>query len=339
MEIFQDISKLKNALESAQHIVILSHYNPDGDAIGSSVAWHHYLESLGKDSKIVLPNDFPQNLKWIKGSETALIGNQNIEQAEAFIAGADVLLCNDFQSFSRIDKLEEAARKSNAIKVLIDHHIEPEVEQFDLIFSNQKSSSTAELTFELITRLTPEKTLDKFAAEAIYVGMMTDTGSFAYSCDHRRTFDITAELIDLGIDTRGIHQNVYDTFSESRLRLLGYCLTERMIVLPELATAYMFLTKEDLYKYNYVSGDTEGIVNYALSMKNIKFAAFFTERENRIRISFRSKEDIDCNEFAKTYFNGGGHRNASGGNSFENMQETIQKFEKLLPEFKRKNKF
>ncbi|MDR0437844.1 MAG: bifunctional oligoribonuclease/PAP phosphatase NrnA [Bacteroidales bacterium] len=339
MDIFQHIPKLKSLIEQSERIVILTHYNPDGDAIGSSVAWYDYLQNIGKNSQIVIPNDFPQNLKWIKGSETALIANQNMEKAEALITNADLLICNDFQSFSRIDKLEEIAKKSSATKVLVDHHIDPEIDQFDLIFSNVESSSTAELTFELITRLTPEKPVSTAASEAIYTGIMTDTGSFSYSCNHKKTFEIVAKLIDLGIDARCVHQDVYNTFSEDRMRLLGHCLTNRLTVLPEFSTAYMYLTKEDLRDFRYVPGDTEGIVNYALSIKGIKFSAFFIERESRIRISFRSKDEIDCNEFAKTFFNGGGHRNASGGNSFENIQETIQKFEKLLPEFKQKNNF
>ncbi|MDR1951795.1 MAG: bifunctional oligoribonuclease/PAP phosphatase NrnA [Bacteroidales bacterium] len=338
MEIFQHISKLKTAIEKAGRIVVLTHYNPDGDAIGSCVAWYDYLLGLEKDSQIITPNDFPQNLKWIKGSETVLVANQNSEKAEALITNADLLICNDFQSFSRVDKLEEIAKKSNATKILVDHHVDPEIEQFDLIFSNPESSSTAELTYELITRLTPEKPISTAIAEAIYTGIMTDTGSFSFSCNHKRTFEIVAELIDFGIDARNIHEEIYSTFSEDRMRLLGHCLTNRLTVLPELATAYVYLTKEDFRDFRYAAGDTEGIVNYALAIKNIEFAAFFAERENRIRISFRSKGDIDCNEFAKTFFYGGGHRNASGGNSFVNMQETIQKFEKLLPRITNKTK-
>ena len=332
MTTFQHIDKLKNLIEASERIVILSHYNPDGDAIGSCVAWYDYLQSLGKDSQIVLPNDFPQNLKWIKGAETALIANQHSEKADALITNADLLICNDFQSFSRADKLSEVAKKSKATKVLIDHHVEPDVEQFDLIFWNIESSSTAELVYELITQLTPEKPINKTIAEAIYMGIMTDTGAFSYSCEHKRTFEIVAELIDLGVDIRRIYEDIYSTFSEDRMRLLGHCLTNRLTVLPEFATAYMYLTQEDLRQFRYVVGDTEGIVNYALAIKGVKFAAIFIERETRIRISFRSQGDIDCNEFAKNFFDGGGHRNASGGNSFENMQETIQKFEKLLPE-------
>ena len=339
MNAFQHIPKLKELLETSERIVILSHYNPDGDAIGSCVAWYDYLQGLGKNSQIVLPNDLPQNLKWLKGSETLMVANQNKEKAEALIIDADLIICNDFQSLSRVDKLEEIVRKSKATKVLIDHHVDPEVEAFDLIFSNVNSSSTAELTYELIIRLTPEKPVSETIAEAIYVGIMTDTGSFSFSCGHKRTFEVVAELIDSGIDTCKIHQIVYNTFSEDRMRLLGHCLTSRLTVLPELSTAYMYLTQEDLRKFRYIPGDAEGIANYALSIKGIKFAAFFTERETRIRISFRSKGDIDCNEFAKTHFSGGGHRNASGGNGFDTMQETIQKFEKLLPEFKQKNNF
>ncbi len=339
MSIDPHIPQLRQYIENAERIVILSHYNPDGDAIGACVAWYDYLQSIGKQAQIVLPNDFPQNLKWIKNSETALIANMNEKVAEELIMQADVMLCNDFQSLSRTDKLGEIAEKSKAVKVLIDHHIDPAEEQFALIFSDVNVSSTCELVFELISRLTPGKNLELPVAEAIYTGIMTDTGSFSYSCRHKRTFEITAQLIDLGIDTCRIHQEVYDTFSEDRLRLLGHCLSNRLVVLPEMATAYMYLTKEDLRKYNYVTGDTEGIVNYALSMAHIKFAAFFTEREKRIRISFRSKGEVDCNEFAKTYFNGGGHRNASGGNSFASIEETVQLFEQLLPEFKQKNKF
>jgi len=334
---FQHISKLKDLIETSERIVILSHYNPDGDAIGSCVAWHDYLLSFEKKPQIILPNDFPQNLKWIKNSETALIASQNMKKAEALITEADLLICNDFQSLSRIDKLEEIVRKSKAVKVLVDHHIEPEVEQFDLVFSIIESSSTAELIYELIKHLTPENPINTNIAEAIYVGIMTDTGSFSYSCNDKKTFEIVAKLIDSGIDVRRIHEEVYNTFSEDRMRLLGHCLMNRLTVLPEFSTAYMYLTQDDLRKFRYMPGDTEGIVNYALSIKGIKFSAFFMEREKRIRISFRSKGEIDCNEFAKTFFDGGGHRNASGGNSYENIQETIQKFETLLPEFKQKN--
>jgi phosphoesterase RecJ-like protein len=339
MNVFQDIAKLKTAIETSERIVVLSHYNPDGDAIGSCAAWCDYLQSLGKNPQIILPNDFPQNLKWIKGSETVLIANQNMEKAEDLILNAELMICNDFQSFLRVDKLEEIVKKTKAVKVLIDHHVDPELEQFDLVFSTVESSSTAELVYELITKLTPEKPVSVTVAEAVYVGIMTDTGSFSYSCNQKRTFEIVAKLIEIGIDARQIHQDIYNTFSEDRMRLLGHCLTNRLVVFPELAAAYMYLTKEDLRQFRYMPGDTEGIVNYALSIKGVKFAGFFTERENRIRISFRSKDEIDCNEFAKTHFNGGGHRNASGGNSFETMDETIRKFETLLPEFKQKNKF
>lgn len=337
MNIFQDISKLKEQIEASERIVILAHYNPDGDAIGACVAWYDYLLSLGKHSQILLPNDFPQNLKWIKGSETAVVANQNMEQAEALMANADLIICNDFQSFSRIDKLEEIAIKSKAIKVLVDHHVDPELEQFDLIFSDVERSSTSELVFEIIRQLTPEKPISKNVAEAIYVGIVTDTGSFSFSSSQRRTFEIVAELIDTGIDTCQIYQDIYSTFSENRMRMLGHCLSNRLKVLPEFSTAYIYLTKADLREFREAPGDSEGIVNYALAIKGIKFAAFFTEREKRIRISFRSKGEIDCNVFAKTHFSGGGHHNASGGDAFDTIENTIQKFENLLPELKQKN--
>ncbi|MCL2413987.1 MAG: bifunctional oligoribonuclease/PAP phosphatase NrnA [Bacteroidales bacterium] len=337
MNISEHIPKFKELIEKSQNIVVLAHYNPDGDAIGSCAAWHDYLLNLGKNSQIVFPNDFPQNLKWIKGSETATIATKELKKAQALIAYADLIICNDFQSFSRVGVLQEISLKSRAKKILVDHHVDPEVEQFDLIFSNVESSSTSELVFEIITLLNPEEPVSKTIAEAIYVGIMTDTGSFSYSSGHKRTFEIVAELIGLGVDTCQIFQDVYSTFSENRMRMLGHCLTNRLKVLPEFSTAYMYLTKEDLREFREIPGDTEGIVNYALAIKGIKFAVFFTEREKRIRISFRSKGEVDCNEFAKTFFNGGGHHNASGGDSFETMQETIQKFEKLLPELKQKS--
>ena len=336
MTVYQNIPKLKNYIETAERIVILSHFNPDGDTIGASVAWYDYLQGLGKQAQIIAPNDFPQNLKWMKGSETVLIANQHPEQAEELIMSADLMICNDFQSFPRLDKLEEIAQKSKATKVLVDHHIGPDVEQFDLVFSTVDVSSTCELVFNLITRLSPESPVSTAVAEAIFTGIMTDTGSFSYSCNYKETFEVVAKLVGLGIDTCRIHREIYDTFSEDRLRLLGHCLTNRLTVLPEFSTAYMYLTKEDLRTYNYIPGDTEGIVNYALSIKNIEFAAFFTERENRVRISFRSKGAVDCNAFAKTHYDGGGHYNASGGNSFVSIQETIQNFEKLLPQIKKK---
>lgn len=326
------VEKLKHYIDKAESIVIVGHYNPDGDAIGSSMGLYNFLCGLQKKVQVIMPNPFPENLRWMdKGGH---IKNHQVHkmQVENAIQEADLLFCMDFQALNRTDKLENLLRESKAKKVLIDHHIEPKVDEFDLCFSDTKVSSTCELCYRIVKEIYPNL-INKDSASCFYAGICTDTGSFSFSCRHAEVFAAVADLIGLGIDPVAIHRNIFDTFSEQRLRLLGYCLSERLIVLPELNTAYIYLTKKELNRFNYQAGDTEGIVNYALSIENVYFAAFFTERDNRIRISFRSKGNIDVNLFARDHFDGGGHKNASGGNSYENLQDTLTRFKGLLPDF------
>ncbi len=329
------MKNLRDHILAAKQVLVLAHYNPDGDAVGASLAIFHYIMALGKEAVVMMPNEVPGNLRWMPGAESILVYQRNTDLGNQIIAQADLIICADFQSLSRIDSMEKPITESKAFKILIDHHIEPNREQFDYVVSTTDISSTCELVFQTIKNIGDQKLLTRDAASCIYAGIATDTGSFSFSCNRRETFDTVADLIDMGIDPNFIHRAIFDTFSEDRLRLLGLCLSERMKVMPEYSTAYIHLTKEDLLKYNYQSGDTEGVVNFALSMKDVLFAAFFTETERRIRISFRSKGAIDTNVFARDHFNGGGHKNASGGSSFDSLSETLQKFEELLPEFSR----
>jgi len=328
-----NISSLQKFFTEKRNIVLVSHSNPDGDAVGSSLALYNYFLNYNHEVNVILPNNFADYLAWMKGSEKILIYNSKQKACDLLIDNADVIFCLDFNALNRVEKLEESLRKAKAKKVLIDHHLQPELDSFEYIFSEIKVSSTAELVYDFITALDNEKTIDAEIASCIYAGIMTDTGSFSYSCNYEKTYKITASLLKLGIDAEEIHHLIYDTFSENRLRLLGFCLSEKLTVINELSAAYIVLSKKELRRFNYQVGDTEGIVNYALSINNIKLAALFTEREGKVRISFRSKGNVDVNVFARTYFEGGGHRNASGATSHLSLDETIKKFEESIKDY------
>ncbi len=312
--------------------MISTHYNPDGDAIGSSLALYHILINQGFQTKVLLPNALPGFLQWLPGLENVIIYEDDTEVGDSIVAAADLILCMDYNSLSRVKLFTEKLRNSKATRILIDHHIQPENE-FDLIFSETGVSSTSELLYQIAEQGGMHESITKEAAECIFIGIMTDTGSFSYSCNRWETFKITSELIKIGIDVERIHKLVYDTYTESRMRLLGQCLGANLKVLPEVATAYIWLTSEDLDKFQYQQGDTEGVVNYALSIQNVGLAALFTERDDRIRVSLRSKGEFSVNEFARKHFKGGGHRNAAGGDVFMTMKETLAWFEALLPEY------
>jgi bifunctional oligoribonuclease and PAP phosphatase NrnA len=313
-------------------VLITTHYNPDGDAIGSSLALFHFLKSRGINVKVLVPNELPSFLLWMPGADQAVIYNENPETGNELIAEADLIFCMDYNAIHRVKLFADQLKNTDASKVLIDHHIQPDNE-FDLTFSDTSVSSTSELLFHIIDNTGNQNLITREMAECLFVGIMTDTGSFSYACNRAETFDIASKLIKTGIDVERIHRMVYDTYSESRMRLLGHCLKSNMKVLPQFATAYIWLSKEDLDEYNYQQGDTEGVVNYALSIQNVAVAALFTERDNRIRVSLRSKGEFSVNEFARAHFNGGGHRNAAGGDVFMTMTETLKWFESLLPEY------
>ena len=326
---------LRTYIENARHIVILGHNNPDGDAVGATMAMYAYLKSWGKSSRVVYPNRYAKNLAWMDPDRIAVNFLENHDETAALIAECDLLLIMDFNRVSRAEGLAPLLEDKKAARIMIDHHPEPDKHWFDLGFSNTKISSTCELLYRIFHQELDPAFINPHVCDCLYAGISTDTGSFSYSCAHKELFTTIADLIARGLDTVKVHQRIFDNFAENRMRLLGCCLGERLIVKPEYQTAYMYLTDADMKRYNYQPGDTEGIVNYGLSIAGIRFAAFFTQKEKRIRMSFRSQGDIDVNLFAKEHFGGGGHKNASGGHCFEGMEATIAKFERVLPDFYR----
>lgn len=327
------IDKLHTLLNFTKKAVITMHVNPDGDAIGSSLAWAHYLRQRAIDVTVVSPNRFPDFLKWMDGANNILIYNDARKHVEQLINQADVVFCLDFNTLTRIDDLGKFVEAANKETVLIDHHLEPAT-YFDLSFSYIPASSTAELVYRLIVSLSGSKKIDANAAEAIYTGIITDTGMFSYSCANPELFIIIAHLMECGINKDKVHNSIYDNFSASRMQLLGYSLNQRMVVLPQYRTAYIYLTRAELDKYNFEPGDTEGFVNYPLSIKNIVLSAFFVEGNEQIKISFRSRGNFSVNHLARTHFSGGGHKNASGGRTTTTLTQTVQLFESILEEYK-----
>lgn len=327
------IVRLKELIDNSQQISLITHPNPDGDALGSALALYHALVPLNKTVKAIVPNDFPSFLSWMPGSGEMLIYDHSKAGTEAYIRNSDLIICLDFNTLKRIERLTPVVKASGAGLVLIDHHLDPDP-GFDLQISYTVASSTSELVYDVIKRMKMMPDDTSQLADCIYVGIMTDTGSFSYSCNHPRPYEITAELVANGLDTALIHNLVYDTFSEDRLRLLGHLLSKRMKVLPEYGAAYISLSLSDQKKYNFQVGDSEGIVNYALSIQGIRLAAFFTEKKELVRVSLRSKGNMSVNTLARKYYNGGGHKNAAGGNSFVSLRKTENDFVRMLSENK-----
>ncbi len=327
-----DYNTIKDAIESSGQIIITSHYNPDGDAVGSAMAMYHTLKSVNANIAVVLPNRFPDYLRWIEGSGDVLIFDQHDAKAMAkLFDSASLIFCLDYNAPSRVESMEQTLRDASARKVLIDHHPYPETDAFNYLLSETAASSTAELVYEFLENIGFSPLINKAAAESLYTGIVTDTGSFSFSCNNPKTYRITADLIDKGVDAEKIHRLVYDNFSESRLRLLGYAFDQKLIVLSEFRTAIIALSRSELNRFNFKSGDTEGIVNFPLSIKEVNVSILITEREGMLRLSFRSKGQFAVNDIAKDHFEGGGHTNAAGGNSYESIEATINKIKALLP--------
>ncbi len=330
----KDIEFLKKSLANPRRIAILVHYNPDGDAIGSALALSEYLRTNKHDVNICSPNIYPDFLQWMPEIEQVKVATTEMDVCIEKITQAELIFCVDFNTPSRIGVLQPYLENAKGIKVLIDHHMLPSPD-FDIIYSvSENMSSTAELIYNfLIYKLEEKNSITKTMADCLYVGIITDTGSLSYACNSLETYDIIGKLVALGVDGEDIHRKIYDNYSENRIRLLGFCLSERLVVLNEFAASYIYLTKEDLKRFSYKHGDTEGFVNYGLSMKGINFTAFFMEREDRVRVSFRSRNGFSANKYARTYFEGGGHKYAAGGDSFRNMKDTVAYFEKMLKEY------
>jgi phosphoesterase RecJ-like protein len=330
---FAKITELLNLIASSKEITIVTHVNPDGDAIGSVTALNAFLKKRRIKSTVIVPNHFPDFLKWVKGSENILIYYTQKDKCERILKSSDLLFCCDFNNLSRLDALGEFIKTLDIKKVLIDHHIGVVEEDFDMVFSKVPISSTCEILYCIIRQIYVRKYMSPQIATSLYTGIMTDTGSFTHSCS-AETFRIAADLMDFGINKDMIHAAVYNSFSVNRMRLMGYCIG-KMKVLPEYRTAYIALTRAELEQYSFEPGDTEGFVNIPLSINNIVLSVFFTEsKDEYIKLSLRSIGEFSVDDMARKYFNGGGHKNASGGKTFVSLNETIELFESVLPEFK-----
>ena len=329
----EDISKLKNQLDSGKEIVIVTHKNPDGDAIGSSRGLWNFLTKRGNKATVITPNDFPDFLRWMPGTEQILKYDSQAELSNEIISKAGIIFCLDFNTLSRIEELGKAVEKSNTFKIIVDHHIQPD-KFADFLFHDVQACSTAQLVYELIEELGEKNKIDADSANCLYCGIMTDTLSFRISTVQSKTHRIVSELMEAGAQPLISHENVYNSNSEDSLKLLGYSLSEKMKVLKDYNTAYIFLTEAEHKKFNFKKGDTEGLVNYPLSIKGILFSALFTEREGSIKVSLRSKGDFDVNKVARAHFNGGGHANASGGDLKLSVEDAEKLFLSILPEYK-----
>jgi phosphoesterase RecJ-like protein len=310
-------------------ILITTHANPDGDAIGSSLALFGYLKMKRHEVYVMVPDPDPAFLHWMPYHENLLVFSKDRENCLKVIEESDLIFSIDYNTLDRLEEATEFVQNAQGKKILIDHHKEPD-SSFDWMISDISVSSTAELIYDFIIASGDRDLIDADIAACIYAGIVTDTGSFSYSCNNEKTYQITAHLISAGIDGEHIHRMVYDTYSEDRLRLLGYSLSDKLVVLPESHTAYISLSRDDLQRFNHQIGDTEGIVNFGLSIKDINLAALFMEKEGLVKISFRSKGSFSVNELARTHFDGGGHNNAAGAYSYVSLQETINKFLSLL---------
>lgn len=316
-------------------IVIVSHVNPDGDALGSTLALCLFLKKIGADPIVILPNDYPAFFSWMPSLNNVMIYDKNQELAVEKMKEAELFCYLDFNTASRTGVMHNDICSFNKIpKVLIDHHIGADSTQFVVSLSETEISSTSELVAEFIKYQGFDNYLDDDIATSILVGMITDTGSFAHSI-FQNTFKIFGEILSLSnVNYKKIHQNIFDTSTESRLRLLGFLISERMTVLKEYNTAYIYASKSDLEAFNYQVGDTEGVVNYPLSISDVRMSVLITERQGCIRFSFRSKEDFSVNDLANKHFNGGGHFNAAGGTLNCSLEESIEKLLSVLPEYK-----
>jgi phosphoesterase RecJ-like protein len=328
-------TRVKKLLDAPKKIVVIGHKNPDGDAIGSCLGLYFFLTALGHTTKVIMPNDFPDFLKWMPGATSIIIHEKDVNSSLEAISEAQIIFTLDFNSLSRIGDLQGPLEKSDAAFVMIDHHQQPD-DYAVVTYSDISMSSTSEMVYHFITALDRLDLLSSEIATNLYTGIMTDTGSFKFSSTSATTHRVVAHLIESGANNASIHQNIYDTNSPERMALLGVALNN-MHILPEYKTAYISLSQKELDKYNFKKGDTEGFVNYALSIQDIVFAVIFIEnkQESIVKMSFRSKGDFSVNDFARKHYNGGGHNNAAGGRSSHSLNSTITEFISILPDYKK----
>ena len=326
------ITKVKKAIDNVDKIVIVAHVGPDGDAVGSSLALWHYLMTIDKEPVVIVPNSFPAFLAWMPGAECILDYEHSKEISDEMIASAELIFTLDFNTASRMGDMADAILNAKVDKILVDHHLHPDT-YAKVKISYPEISSTSEIIFRLICRMGDFTMINLACAECIYTGMMTDTGSFTYNSNNHEIYTIIAELVKIGIDKDDIYKKIFNTYSVDRIRLMGYCLFHKMKVYHEYRTALITLTLKELSQFNYVNGDSEGFVNIPLSIAGIDFSVFMREDTDKIKISFRSQGTFPSNKVAADLFNGGGHLNASGGESYSSLDEAVKKFEDALPDY------
>lgn len=327
------LAAVKELLSTPKNILITSHRNPDGDAMGSSLGLQLYLHQLGHTTTVAFPSEYPEFVGWMPGSEKVLIHDLEVEAVNACIEQADLIFILDYNGLDRVDKMGEViGEQQDTPIIMIDHHLNP-ADCAEYMFSDPSASSTCEMIYDFIVDLGDQDKITVELGECLYSGILTDTGSFKYSTSSK-LFRVVAGLKDLGVDDIKLQNLLFNSLPEKNLRLLGHCLNNRMEILEEYNTGIITLTKKDYEVFDIQRGDTEGIVNYLLMMGKVKFAAFITEQPTIVKISLRSKGDFSVQEIAKQHFRGGGHKNAAGGASFKNLRTTVRKFKEILPQYK-----
>ena len=328
----QPIREIYPLLTTPRKVVITTHQKPDADAMGSSLSLYHFLRSFGHTVTVISPTNWAKWLDWMSGANTVIDYELNREKAESIILGADWVFCLDFNHLDRTKNLAPVLRKTAATRILIDHHQQPEVATFAYGVSDTSKSSTCQMVYDFIVGAGYSDSINLTVAECLYAGVIADTGSFRFPSASADVHKMVADLKGRGLQHTKVHENIYDNFLENRLRFIGHILLHRMDVFYEYNTALISIPKKDLLRYEIKTGDTEGLVNYPLSIQGIKLAALVIDRDEERKWSFRSKDDFDVNTFARKYFDGGGHFSAAGGRSNASLEATIQRFIEVMKE-------
>ena len=327
-------------ISDSQTILVVCHKSPDGDALGSSLGWAEFLRSRGKDVTVIVPDQYPDFLKWLPNTDKIVRYDKHTEKCDMLFKISDLVFCLDFNTPSRVDEMEKALVSSPAKKVLIDHHLKPDVDA-ELVVSHPEASSTSELVFRIVWQMGAFDSLDKQFAVPVYCGMMTDTGGFTFNSTRPEIFFIISELLTKRIDKDRIYRNVYHNYSEDRIRMMGYVMYQKLVYMPEYNAAFYSLTREELKRFNYIQGDAEGLVNIPQQIKGLKLSISLredTDKPNLVWVSLRSVDDFPCNLMAEEFFNGGGHLNASGGRVDGTIEEAIEIAKKAIIAYQNKLK-
>lgn len=326
-------SEIKRLVEKSDRFAILVHRNPDGDAVGSSLALAHFLRGMGKIADVIVPNAFPDFLKWLPASDSVVNFEQKKEEAVGLLNKADIIFCLDFNALSRIGEIADIVSPLSTPRILVDHHLYPE-DGFVVALSNTAACSTAELVYNLVDYLGDGALPSRYIAECLYTGIMTDTGNFAYASNRKEIYIVVARLIEAGIDKDLIYRRVFYNYSIDRLRLFGYVMNHKLSYYPQSNATLITLTYNEMRRFNAIKGDTEGLVNMPLQIKGVRFSCFLREEQpGKINVSLRSVDDFPCNSVAADFFSGGGHKNASGGEVQGTMEEAVERFNRAIEKY------